>query len=414
MRSITQIALAVVLVFALATTAAAQNQASVPAGETTTTLKVNVRLVPVRVVVRDGHGQTVGNLTKDDFQVFDNGKSQTISQFSAEHYDIHPAESQSSSNQPASGAGRATGHYTVYLFDDLHLERTDLITAREAADKRLALLSAATERAAIFTTSGQKGIDFTADRAKLHEAVAHLEPRGKQRATDCPTMSYFLADLIADKGDEDALSTVTNETLQCAFDGNKKFIKSARQMAESAAREETATGRVQTQASLGILRDLVKGMAKAPGERTIIVVSSGFFVAEDPAQVDVLDDAIRANITINTLDPRGLVPSTDITQPEGIAPDRFLYKSLSDTQESVVLDELADGTGGVFFHNNNDVDEGFRRVATVPEYSYVLGFSPDAKFDGKLHKLKVALKNQQGMTVQARRGYFARKPGAQK
>lgn len=397
--------------------AAAQNQTGTASSEPAATLKVDVRLVPVRVVVRDGHGQTVGNLTKDDFQIFDNGQPRVISQFAVEHSDVRPPATgtvATSQPTPSNQPGHGPAHYTVYLFDDLHLQRTDLITAREAADKRLALLSAATERAAIFTTSGQKGVDFTADQAKLRDAVMHLEPRGRQRASDCPTMTYFMADLIADKEDADALNTVAQEALRCAYDGNRKFINAARHMAESAAREEVATGRVETQASLKILRDLVQGMAKAPGERTIVVVSPGFFVAGDQAQVDVLDDALRANITINALDPRGLVTSTDITQERPMDPSTFLYKTMSDTEESAVLDELADGTGGLFFHNNNDVDDGFRRVSGVPEFSYVLGFSPDAKLDGKLHKLKVTLKNPEKMTVQARKGYYARKAGGQK
>lgn len=57
-----------------------------------------------------------------------------------------------------------------------------------------------------------------------------------------------------------------------------------------------------------------------------------------------------------------------------------------------VLADLADATGGFFFHNNNDLDEGFRRLAGRPEFSYLLGFSPqNLKLDGKYHKLKVTL-----------------------
>jgi len=75
-----------------------------------------------------------------------------------------------------------------------------------------------------------------------------------------------------------------------------------------------------------------------------------------------------------------------------------------------ILSVLADGTGGVFFHNNNDLEEGFRRVAEAPEYSYVLAFAPqNLKLDGSFHMLKVTLKNPQKLSLQARRGYYAPK-----
>jgi hypothetical protein len=72
--------------------------------------------------------------------------------------------------------------------------------------------------------------------------------------------------------------------------------------------------------------------------------------------------------------------------------------------------ELADGTGGTFFQNSNDLDNGFRRVAAAPEYFYVLGFFPrNLKLDGRFHSLKVALNTREKLTLQARRGYYAPK-----
>jgi VWFA-related protein len=68
-----------------------------------------------------------------------------------------------------------------------------------------------------------------------------------------------------------------------------------------------------------------------------------------------------------------------------------------------VLANLTAGTGGVFFHNSNDFDDGFRQAAAVPEVYYVLTFSPaDIKLDGKFHALKVTLNTREPFTVQAR------------
>jgi hypothetical protein len=76
-------------------------------------------------------------------------------------------------------------------------------------------------------------------------------------------------------------------------------------------------------------------------------------------------------------------------------------------QEDVLV-EMAYGTGGVFFHNSNDLVEGFKRVAARPEFVYVLGFSPqNLKLDGRLHGLKVTLRNSIKLEVQARKGYYA-------
>ena len=76
--------------------------------------------------------------------------------------------------------------------------------------------------------------------------------------------------------------------------------------------------------------------------------------------------------------------------------------------------ELTDGTGGTFFHNNNDLDAGFRGITETPETVYVLELSlADVKPDGHYHALKVNV-NREGVKVQARRGYFLPKLGKNK
>jgi hypothetical protein len=79
-----------------------------------------------------------------------------------------------------------------------------------------------------------------------------------------------------------------------------------------------------------------------------------------------------------------------------------------------VLAELSEGTGGTFFHGNNDLAAGLDRVAAAPEFSYVLGFSPaDLKEDGSFHFLRVRLPNQKGVSIEARHGYYAITQGSE-
>ena len=69
--------------------------------------------------------------------------------------------------------------------------------------------------------------------------------------------------------------------------------------------------------------------------------------------------------------------------------------------------ELADGTGGTYFHNSNSLEEGFRNLMSGPSSLYLLAFSPaDMKSNGAYHALRVKV-SQNRLKVQARRGYFA-------
>jgi VWFA-related protein len=86
------------------------------------------------------------------------------------------------------------------------------------------------------------------------------------------------------------------------------------------------------------------------------------------------------------------------------------YHRASMSTDEDVIAELADDTGGTYFHNTNDPSP-FRKLATAPEYLYLLEFSPrDVKQDGSFHGLKVKA-NSNGVNVKTRRGYFAPKGG---
>jgi hypothetical protein len=127
-----------------------------------------------------------------------------------------------------------------------------------------------------------------------------------------------------------------------------------------------------------------------------------------------VDRATRANVVINTIDARGLYTPDlgDIANPTQINGRTAGYKSsyavAAQFAQEDVLAQLADGTGGTFFHNRNDLDEGMREAGAAPALSYLLGFSPqNLKLDGSYHTLKVTLTNKQKFGLQARHGYYA-------
>jgi VWFA-related protein len=393
------------------------------AGEPVSTIKVSVNLVPVSVVTRDASGHAVGTLIKDDFRLFDERKPQVISRFSVEkgedlafsqppvHSKIQADQDQADQNQVEPNQGEQNN--VALLFDDLHAVAADLASVKEAAGRRLGELHQQ-DRVGVFTTSGDVALDFTTSREKLRVVLQGLKAHSTP-GWNCPAMNYFEADQIVNHGNADASDVAVQDALSCGYAGTgqmKRTAALAERLAMSRALEVAVSGRVESDRALGVLHDVIARTAAMTGRRTIVLVSPGFLTASPDAQdraMAIIDLAIKAGVVINTLDLSG-VPGTgvDLTNPGNSLAHEDLDRQDATARNELMAD-LAYGTGGTFFHNSNDMNEGFRRIADMPEFIYVLGFSPQ-KLDGKFHKLKVALNRREKLTVQARPGYYALKP----
>jgi VWFA-related protein len=397
------------------------------------TFRVNVKLVLARVVVRDSKGNALGNLHKEDFDLFDNGKPQVISHFDAEHSTPGtppPAESadRTAATKPAEQPVVPV-RYVAYLFDDLHLTFENINQVREAAERRVNVL-APTERVAIFSTSGQNQLDFTDDRAKLRQALQNLRPHPTLggEITTCPDISLYMADLIVNKNDPEALQLAVNDYMHCTPGLNtslpQNLSANAGSFVKGLAMQTLQIGEQDSRLAIGSLRDVVRRILLMPGQRHLVLVSPGFLTPElEYDYNDVIDRALRGQVVIGALDARGLytvIPFGDASQPGRAETDipgqpftpisRAQFDLQGASLQSDILATLAYSTGGSFFHNNNDMDEGFRRVADVPDSWYVLGFTPqNLKMDGRFHTLKVKLKLKEKLDLQARRGYYAPK-----
>src|SRR5271157_449630 len=405
-------------------TGAAKQEVSMQ--DTGTTFKLRVNLVQVHVIVRDSADRPVENLHNVDFQLFDNGKLQAITTFGVETAKSRKERAETAAKTqtdegetPAEGSVSLPERFVALTFDDVHLKMVDAVNVRVAAMRFLDAMSPG-DRVGIFSTSGQLTQDFTSDKEALKQKVSGLMPRGALggHITDCPDVSYYMADQIENKHDAQALAVVTQEVLQCQFANNQLMVTAAQAAAQAAVMIALNAGDADNNYTYRVLEQVLRNLAGKPGERILLLASPGFLIAQDFVDPNgVVDRANRSNIVINTLDARGLYvpePGGDISQRNSdtsvTGGYKATYRLAEQSEQQFVLMDFAYGTGGTFFHNSNDLEGGLKLAGGVPEVSYVLGFSPqNQKMDGRYHTIKVKLAAKQKYDIQARRGYYAPK-----
>jgi len=398
-------------------------------------LQVQRNMVLVRVIVRDSTGHPVPHLRKEDFRLFDNDKPQEIDQFAEESSSRPPAspppgageESEGEAGPERAPANSMPGNYLALYFDDVQTKFEDIARSRDAADRYLTATLTPDSRVGIFTSSGQGNLDFTADRSKLHAALFNLRPRPNvsEEPTGCPDIGGYQAYLIVEQRDPNATAIAVDEYFQCFCQGlppgqpQQNCEAQAPNVIQQDAMRVMNAWETQSMDILRGLEQVVRRTALAPGQRSVIFVSPGFLSYLLETQITAIADrALRSNVVVNALDPRGLytiVPGGDASRQTVVIPSNAglagMKNGILQNEYSVdedVLYNFASATGGQFFHNSNDLEMGFRQVGTISEVYYVLAFSPrNLKMDGRFHKLKVSLVNPKGFALQARRGYFA-------
>jgi VWFA-related protein len=409
----------------------AAQEAGVPPATYKIETTVNRVLVPV--VVRDKQGHAIGDLKKEDFQVFDNNKLQSISGLSIQQR--VPVEGGSVSNtqsgSPAPTPPNVTpksspsqDRFIIFVFDDMHLGAEDLAQVKKAGVKVVAESLADSDVAAVVSLSGKINSGLTQDHAKLRDAIMTLQTRALYGATgsECPNIDYYQADLIENQHSNTAITSAIQQVFNCAPGMDAQRDRAlAESIAESAARRALATGHQDVQIALANFAEIARRVSTLPGQRTLILISPGFLVLEPDMlsqESKIIDLAAQSDLTISALDARGLY-TTEFTASEhspSLIGQNFQisYNSHSSamTMAENPLSELANGTGGTFFHNSNDLDAGFKRLSEPPEYLYLLEFPlGDTKQNGSFHRLKVKV-DRDGLKLQARAGYFAPKQGS--
>ncbi len=124
---------------------------------------------------------------------------------------------------------------------------------------------------------------------------------------------------------------------------------------------------------------------------------------------------MRSGVVFNAIDARGLYTvGFDASERVGGADATLLGKKLSllgnsQSAQSEPLEQIAIDTGGIFYHNSNDLYAGMKQIAERQSYSYVLTYaSPNLRNDGRYHKIKLEV-SRPGVELSYRKGYYAPK-----
>ncbi|MBI3209559.1 MAG: VWA domain-containing protein [Candidatus Solibacter usitatus] len=361
------------------------------------TIRITVNLVQVDAVVTDSKGKLIGDLKASDFEILQDGKPQKIQSFS--YVRTGPdALAAGAVKQPVKRAKNAPPpppskvdprkirRTVAIVVDDLSLSWESMAQAQQAMKKFIEQKVQPGDLVAIVRTGAGMGAlqSFTTDKTQMLAAVARVKwnPLGRGRVS-----------AFGGSDDED----------------------------EGAAAIDDFRDRIYSVGTLGAINYVVNGLKDLPGRKSVVVVSDGMRIFDASGNSDrVLDTmrrltdlANRASVVIYTLDARGL-PTLNIGAAERgprssnpMAMSEAMNRRKDEYFESQNgLNYLAAETGGIFFHDSNDLAGSLGKVLEDQSGYYLLGYSPSGEtFNRKFHKIQVRLKKP-GYKIRSRHGFL--------
>lgn len=428
--------------FALITCAAgisgAKAQAPKTQGSPAVTFQVEVDYVDVDVVVTDERGNFVRGLTRDDFQVFEDGKPVKVDTFSTveipvERYEQKLFGGRTSAEDVRSNRPTLAGRFYVIVLDDMGTSPLRSQYVIKAARQFVEQHFASNDTAAVVYTSGKRdrAQEFTNDRRLLLASIGKFMGTKLRSSTLDKLDGYYMQKAIEeglaaqnDGGPVDPASSQARDANP--FSRGEGYPNRSYDMNDM-ERGQRALG------VLGQLKSYAEFLANVRGRRKAMVLFSegidypthDIFAAHDATTVlgamkDAVTAAARANVNIFTVDPRGLVGLTseyiELNQSNadlfnigardpryGMQPHTALLAEMRLTQDS--LRTLSEETGGLASIDANSFSSAFNRIVQANSLYYMLGYyPPNHPNDGKFHKIDVRLKRP-GLRVLARRGY---------
>ncbi|HEX6125843.1 MAG TPA: VWA domain-containing protein [Pyrinomonadaceae bacterium] len=403
-------------------------------------VRISTDLIQIDVTVTDKNGKVVPGLGIDDFEVFENGEIQKLSNFSFVSRTAGAATAGDAAKERKTDrtgslqVNRTLARSTIAIVvDDLNLSFASVYYTRRSLKRFVDQQMRPDDLVAIVRTGSGVGAlqQFTSDKALLHAAIDRIRwnPLGAagvealmsvgQTPENISERFNNESDLMARAGGDPVSNQrrtiLTRENIsdkkRTDYDGSRN----------AAAQDE---GIIQ-QASLGTIKYLISAMASLPGRKTMLLFTDGLAINNDSNKArssstydylqDVVDVANRSSVVVYTFDTKGMksmsIQASDSTYEviDGHRgeKERERLEDFKDSQDGLAY--FANRTGGKALLNSNDLNGGIQRALEEQAGYYLLAYQPDAEaFDPakrKFNRLEVKVKRP-GLNVAYRSGFF--------
>lgn len=406
------------------------------------------------------NGVPVTNLTKDDFEVFEDNTPQRVDQF--EYVQIQAAVSQSVRREPNTVAEsrqmarEPRSRVFIVFLDTYHTGVAGSARMRSALATMLNGLLGADDLYGVMTPEMSAGDVTLARKTELTESMlakywawgrrneyGALDPEESAYVQCFPTQITGTTTADAPRGtslnsNEKSFSGVAEEMIErrrekLTFDALGDLVDWLRDIRE----ERKAVVTISDGWRLFTPNEALSRAGNAPelsglgagptGALTADVAASRWGIPYSQCDRDrlylasldnatqfrqLLDRSNRSNVTFYPVDSRGL-PAFDSPiggepgRPLGLGPVSPGADSARLTQRIGTLQTLAEATDGLAVVNSNAIERGLQRIVSDLSAYYLLGYySTNSTLDGRFRSIKVRVKRE-GVSVRARRGYLA-------
>jgi VWFA-related protein len=382
-------------------------------------IRTGVELITTDAIVRDSRGQFVADLKKDEFEIFEDGVKQELVSFTLTHggrvYNVAqpppPPAQEGIILPPARPTNDAAGRIFLIFVDDLHLDFRNTGRIRELFKKISKELIHDGDMFGIVSTGPSSlSIDLTYDRKRLDQAISKITGSGlapkdildvPEGAQGPPEVRYRAHVAFSTANDIiNNLSQIHNRRKAFIYVSNGYDFNPFQDTRKKQDEERYGTPQQDPSST--------EGTGNNPQETDPFKVQGNkFYQADLVSELSWLTRAAnKANVTMYTIDPRGLVGMPDLDEKIDMMEWQAYVRTSQDS-----LRTIAELTGGYAAVNQNDFDKALKRIDAETSDYYVVGYysnNPDPTKKNRTIEIKVT---RDGLNVMHRKGYTLQSRG---